>query len=116
MNVLVVDAIAAEGLAYLRERGLTVDEIAKPSRETLHARLPEYEALITRSGTAITSELLEHAPKLRIIGRAGVGIDNIDVDACSRRGIVVNAAFCNVVSAAEHPISRLLPPVRRSPQ
>jgi D-3-phosphoglycerate dehydrogenase len=117
MNVLVVDAIAAEGLAYLRERGLTVDEIAKPSRETLHARLPEYEALITRSGTAITSELLEHAPKLRIIGRAGVGIDNIDVDACSRRGIVVvNAPFGNVVSAAEHTLGMMLALMRRIPE
>jgi D-3-phosphoglycerate dehydrogenase len=117
VNVLAVDAIAPEGIAYLRERGFTVDEVAKPSRELLHARLRDYDALITRSGTAVTGELLEHAPRLRIVGRAGVGIDNIDVDACSRRGIVVvNAPLGNVVSAAEHTVGMLLALVRRIPE
>ncbi|MBI2161182.1 MAG: hypothetical protein HYU25_12560 [Candidatus Rokubacteria bacterium] len=82
MRVLAVDRIAPEGIAYLREHGVEVDEPARPSRETLHARLPAYEGLITRSGTAVTAELLEHAPRLRIVGRAGVGIDNVDVEAC----------------------------------
>jgi D-3-phosphoglycerate dehydrogenase len=117
MRVLVVDAIAAEGLAYLRERGFQVDEIRKPSLDELHAVLPAYDALITRSGTAVTPELLAHAPKLRIVGRAGVGVDNVDVDACSRRGIVVvNAPFGNVVSAAEHTVGMLLALVRRIPE
>ena len=71
MRVLVVEAIAPEGLAYLRERGFEVDELRKPSLEALHAALPAYEGLITRSGTAVTAELLAHAPKLRIVGRAG---------------------------------------------
>lgn len=117
MNVLVVDAIAPEGLAYLRDRGLTVDELSKPALETLYARLPDYDALITRSGTAVTPELLSHAPRLRIVGRAGVGIDNIDVEACSRRGVlVVNAPYGNVVSAAEHTLGMLLALVRRIPE
>ena len=117
MRVLVVDRIAPEGLAYLREHGVEVDELARPSRETLDARLPEYEGLITRSGTAVTAELLEHAPRLRIVGRAGVGVDNVDVEACSRRGIVVcNAPYGNVVSAAEHTLGMLLALVRRIPE
>jgi D-3-phosphoglycerate dehydrogenase len=117
VRVLVVDAIAAEGLAYLRERGFQVDEVTKPSTDDLYAALPEYDALVTRSGTAVTAELLTHAPKLRIVGRAGVGVDNIDVDACSRRGIVVvNAPFGNVVSAAEHTVGMLLALVRRIPE
>ena len=116
MKVLVVDAIAPEGLAYLRDRKFEVDEIHRPAREALYARLPEYEALVTRSGTAITAELLEHAPRLRFLGRAGVGVDNIDVEACSRRGIVVvNAPFGNVVSAAEHTIGMTLALARRIP-
>lgn len=116
MRVLVVDAIAPEGVAYLRERGLEVDELPRAAPEVLHARLPDYEALITRSGTSVTSELLRHAPRLRIVGRAGVGVDNIDVDACSRRGIVVvNAPFGNVVSAAEHTLGMMLALVRRIP-
>lgn len=117
MRVLVVDAIAPEGLAYLRERGFAVDELHKPSAEALHAALPAYEALVTRSGTAVTAELLTHAPKLRIVGRAGVGVDNVDVDACSRRGIVVvNAPYGNVVSAAEHTVGMLLALVRNIPE
>ncbi|HSE92504.1 MAG TPA: phosphoglycerate dehydrogenase [Methylomirabilota bacterium] len=116
MRVLVADPVAAQGIAHLRERGFTVDELPRAAAETLHARLPDYEALITRSGTAVTPELLRHAPRLRIIGRAGVGVDNIDVDACSRRGIVVvNAPYGNVVSAAEHTVGMLLALVRRIP-
>src|SRR5437867_3981621 len=117
MRVLVVEAIAPEGLAYLREHGVDVDELAKASPAELRARLPDYEGLITRSGTAVTAELLDHAPRLRIVGRAGVGVDNVDVEACSRRGIVVcNAPYGNVVSAAEHTLGMLLALVRRIPE
>jgi D-isomer specific 2-hydroxyacid dehydrogenase-like protein len=84
MKVLVVDSIATEGLAYLREHGCEVDELARPKPEVLYASIGEYDALVTRSLTAVTPELLRHAPRLRIVGRAGVGVDNIDVDACSR--------------------------------
>ena len=117
MRVLVVEAVAPEGITYLRERGFSVDELRKPSLEELHATLPGYEGLITRSGTAVTAELLTHAPQLRIVGRAGVGVDNVDVEACSRRGIVVvNAPYGNVVSAAEHTVGMLLALVRRIPE
>src|SRR5437879_7708826 len=117
MRILVVEAIAPEGLAYLREHGVDVDELAKPSPDEIRARLPDYDGLITRSGTAVTAELLAHAPKLRIVGRAGVGVDNVDVDACSRRGIVVvNAPYGNVVSAAEHTVGMMLALVRRIPE
>src|SRR5262245_26726453 len=116
MKTLVVDAIAPEGLDYLREHGFEIDQLMKPSLPTLYERVGDYEALVTRSGTAVTPQLLEHAPRLRIIGRAGVGVDNIDVEACSRRGIVVvNAPVGNVVSAAEHTIGMLLALVRRIP-
>ncbi len=116
MKILAVDAIAPEGIAYLRTRGIEVDELAKPTPESLHARLADCDGLITRSGTAVTAQLLEQAPRLRIVGRAGVGIDNVDVEACSRRGIVVcNAPYGNVVSAAEHTLGMMLALVRRIP-
>src|SRR5713226_6192081 len=116
MKTLVVDAVAPEGLAYLREHGFEIDQLMKPALPLLYERVGDYEALVTRSGTAVTPELLAHAPRLRIIGRAGVGVDNIDVDACSRRGIVVvNAPVGNVVSAAEHTMGMLLALVRRIP-
>jgi D-3-phosphoglycerate dehydrogenase len=117
MKALVIDAIAPEGLAYLRERGFQVDEVSsKLPREELFARLPEYEAIVTRSSTTVTAEFLAHARRLRILGRAGVGVDNIDVDACSRGGVVVvNAPYGNVVSAAEHTVGMLLALVRKIP-
>src|SRR5499426_2238491 len=117
MKTLVVDAIAPEGLEYLREHGFEIDQLMRPSVATLYERVADYEALVTRSGTAVTPQLLEHAPRLRIVGRAGVGVDNVDVEACSRRGIVVvNAPSGNVVSAAEHTVGMLLALVRRIPE
>lgn len=117
MRVLVIDAIAPEGIAYLRERGFQVDEVSsKLPREELLARLGDYEAIVTRSSTTVTAEFLAHARRLRILGRAGVGVDNIDIDACSRQGVVVvNAPYGNVVSAAEHTVGMLLALVRKIP-
>jgi D-3-phosphoglycerate dehydrogenase len=117
LRVLVADAVAPAGLQYLRDHGFEVQELARPSPEALRAALADCEALITRSGTAVTADLLRQAPRLRLVGRAGVGVDNIDVDACSRRGIVVvNAPYGNVVSAAEHTVGMLLAMVRRIPE
>ena len=116
MRVLVVDAIAPEGLAWLRDRGFEVMQLMKPSADELRAALADCEALVTRSSLAVTASLLAQAPRLRIVGRAGVGVDNIDVEACSRRGVVVvNAPYGNVVSAAEHTVGMLLALVRKIP-
>jgi D-3-phosphoglycerate dehydrogenase len=117
VRVLVVDAIAPEGLAHLRGHGFEVEHLLQPAPEVLDAALERAEALVTRSSTAVTPALLAHAPRLRIVGRAGVGVDNIDVEACSRRGVVVvNAPYGNVVSAAEHTMGMLLALVRRIPE
>jgi D-3-phosphoglycerate dehydrogenase len=117
MRVLVIDAIAPEGIAYLTERGFQVDQVSsKLPKEELYGRLGDYEAIVTRSSTTVTPEFLGRARRLRILGRAGVGVDNIDVDACSRQGVmVVNAPYGNVVSAAEHTVGMLLALVRRIP-
>src|SRR5262245_20398659 len=117
MRVLVIGAIAPEGVAHLRERGIEVDEVPDTlAKGELYGRLGGYEAVITRSSTAVTAEFLARARALRILGRAGVGVDNIDVDACSRQGVlVVNAPYGNVVSAAEHTVGMLLALVRKIP-
>lgn len=117
MKVLVIDTIAPEGIAYLAERGFEVDQVSsKMPKDELHARLGDYEAIVTRSSTTVTPEFLGRARRLRILGRAGVGVDNIDVDACSRQGVVVvNAPYGNVVSAAEHTVGMLLALVRKIP-
>jgi hypothetical protein len=93
MRVLAVDAIAPEGLAYLRERNIQVDELAKPSLETLYARIGDYDGLITRSGTSVTAELLDHAPRLRIVGRAGVGVLSIATETSDGRKITAGTVF-----------------------
>src|SRR5712691_6484074 len=117
MKVLVIDAISPEGIAYLTERGFQVDQVSgKLPKDELHARIGEYESIITRSSTAVTAEFLTRARRLRILGRAGVGVDNIDIEACSRQGVVVvNAPYGNVVSAAEHTVGMLLALVRKIP-
>ena len=116
MRTIVIDAIAPEGIAYLRQHGFDVQQLMKPPPQVLTDALAECEALVTRSSTAVTAGFLERAPRMRIVGRAGVGIDNIDVEACSRRGVVVvNAPYGNVVSAAEHTLAMLLALVRRLP-
>ena len=117
MRVLIIDTIAPEGIAYLTERGFQVDQVSSPlPKDELHARLGDYEAIVTRSSTTVTPEFLARARRLRILGRAGVGVDNIDVDACSRQGVVVvNAPYGNVVSAAEHTVGMLLALVRKIP-
>jgi D-3-phosphoglycerate dehydrogenase len=117
MKVLVIDAIAPEGIEFLASRGFQVEQVSsKLPREELFARLGDVEAIITRSSTSVTPEFLAHARRLRILGRAGVGVDNIDVDACSRLGVVVvNAPHGNVVSAAEHTVGMLLALVRKIP-
>ncbi|HXH81896.1 MAG TPA: phosphoglycerate dehydrogenase [Candidatus Tectomicrobia bacterium] len=117
MRVLVIDAIAPEGIAHLVDRGFQVDQVSSAlPREELHARLADYEVIVTRSSTTITRDFLGHARSLRCLARAGVGVDNIDVEACSRRGIVVvNAPYGNVVSAAEHTLGMLLALVRKIP-
>jgi len=110
MKVVVRETIADAGIELLRARGF--DVVVDPE-----APLDDADALIVRSATKVTAELIESAPKLRVIGRAGVGVDNVDVDAATRRGIVVaNAPESNVVSAAEHTVGLLVALARNIPQ
>jgi D-3-phosphoglycerate dehydrogenase len=110
MKVLITDEISQEGLQPLIEDSrIDFDLRLGLSREELQKVVGDYDAIITRSGTQIDAELLRHAHRLKIVARAGVGIDNVDVDAASNRGIiVVNAPFGNVNSAAEHTMAILL--------
>ncbi|HEY2326666.1 MAG TPA: phosphoglycerate dehydrogenase [Gaiellaceae bacterium] len=113
MKVLVRESIADAGVELLRAKfDVTVD-----TDSPLEEILGDYDALIVRSATKVTADVLEHGAKLKVIGRAGVGVDNVDVDAATRRGIVVaNAPESNVVSAAEHTIGLLAALARNIPQ
>jgi D-3-phosphoglycerate dehydrogenase / 2-oxoglutarate reductase len=107
-RILVKEQIAESGVALLRER-FDVDLGTDWSDEQLQERLPEYEGILIRSATKLTEELIERGTKLKVIGRAGVGVNNVDVPAATKRGIiVVNAPQSNVVTAAEHTFALLL--------
>src|SRR5499433_1935465 len=117
MKALIIDAIAPEGVGYLTDRGFDVEQVSsKMPRDELFQKIAGYEAIVTRSSTTVNAEFLAHARRLRFLGRAGVGVDNIDVDACSRQGVIVaNAPYGNVVSAAEHTVGMLLALLRKIP-
>ncbi len=115
-RVLVREKIGDSGVALLREH-FDVDLGLDWSEEELAERIGAYHGILIRSATKMTAELLGHATSLRAIGRAGVGVDNVDVEAATRRGIVVaNAPQSNVVTAAEHTMALLLALARNVPQ
>jgi D-3-phosphoglycerate dehydrogenase len=114
--VLVKEKIGESGVNLLREH-FDVDLGVDWSEEELGERIASYEGIVIRSATKMTGELIERADRLRVIGRAGVGVDNVDVEAATRRGIVVaNAPESNVVTAAEHTMALLLALARNIPQ
>ena len=108
-TIVIAETIATVGVDALRAAGHTVHELSGQPRATLAAALREADALIVRSQVTVDAELIAAGPKLRIIGRAGVGIDNIDAVAADRAGIlVVNAPDGNTIAAAEHTFALLL--------
>ncbi|NTU90124.1 MAG: phosphoglycerate dehydrogenase, partial [Actinobacteria bacterium] len=117
MKVLVAEKISVTGLNLLEDAGLDVDVKLGLTPEELVATIPGYEALIVRSATQASREVIEAGTDLKIIGRAGVGVDNVDVEAATERGIIVcNAPTSNVVSAAEQTMALMLAVARRTPQ
>jgi D-3-phosphoglycerate dehydrogenase len=115
-RVLVKEKIGEPGVELLREH-FDVELGADWSDAELAQRIGEYDGILIRSATKLTPDLIDRAAKLRVIGRAGVGVDNVDVPAATRRGIVVaNAPESNVVTAAEHTMALLLALARNIPQ
>jgi D-3-phosphoglycerate dehydrogenase / 2-oxoglutarate reductase len=114
--VLIAEELSPAGIAQL-ESGFEIRYVDGADRAQLLPALAEADAVIIRSATSIDAEALEHAPRLRVVARAGVGLDNVDVDAATRAGVmVVNAPTSNIVSAAEHAVALLLAMARNVPQ
>src|SRR5580658_7962517 len=112
-RVLLREEIAPAGVELLRARF----DVDVDSASELASIIDRYDAIVIRSATKLTAELIRAAPRLKVIGRAGVGVDNVDVDAATRQGIVVaNAPESNIVSAAEHTVGLLLALARNIPQ
>src|SRR5437870_112000 len=115
-RVVVAEKMDEKGLDRLRGAGHEIKDMAGAPREKLLAELKDAEALLVRSATKVDRELLESAPKLTVVGRAGVGVDNVDVPAATARGVlVINAPTANVVSAVEHTFALLFALLRRIP-
>jgi len=114
MKIIVADKISERGIALLRDAGWNV---VMPTAATLPSEIADADALVVRSATKVTAGLLEKAGRLRAIGRAGVGVDNVDVDAATRRGVLVmNTPGGNSVSVAEHTLALMLGLARAVPQ
>ncbi len=114
--ILIAEELSPAGIAQL-ESGFEIRYADGSDRAQLLPALADADAVIIRSATTIDAEALEHAPKLRVVARAGVGLDNVDVEAATRAGVmVVNAPTSNIVSAAEHAVALLLSAARNVPQ
>lgn len=112
-KILITEEIVPAGIEILKEKGYQVDCKFDLSREELLDTIKDYDALIVRSATKVDREIFETAKKLRIVGRAGVGIDNIDIEAANAYGVIVcNAPVSNTVSAAEHAFALMLAAAR----
>jgi len=113
--VLIADKLAESTVAALGDK-IEVRWVDGPDREKLLAAVPEADALLVRSATTVDAEVFDAAPKLKIVARAGVGLDNVDVDTATERGVlVVNAPTSNIHSAAEHALALLLSAARQIP-
>ena len=116
-RILVTEELAERGLAAMRDAGHDVDVQLELSPDELLKVVPGAHALIIRSATKVTAEVLEAGTDLVVVGRAGIGLDNVDRDAATRRGVmVVNAPQSNILSAAEHAMALLLAQARNVPQ
>jgi len=118
MKILITDRIAKEGIDLLHQElpEAQIDERPGLKPDILKAIIGEYDALIVRSETQVTGDILAAATRLKIVGRAGVGVDNIDIEAATRLGImVVNSPTGNIIAAAEHTITMLMALARQIP-
>ena len=118
-RVLISDKLSAAAVQIFKDRGVEVDykpELGK-DKEALLAAIPNYDGLAIRSATKVTPKILEAATRLKVVGRAGIGVDNVDIPAATAKGIVVmNTPFGNAITTAEHAISMMMALARQIPE
>jgi D-3-phosphoglycerate dehydrogenase len=116
-KVLISDKMDPKAAAIFRERGILVDEKAGLCPQELKAIIGDYDGLAIRSATKVTKDLLEAANSLKVVGRAGIGVDNVDIPAATSRGVVVmNTPFGNSITTAEHAIALMFALARQLPE
>ena len=115
-KVLITDELSPRAVEIFRARGIDVDVAIGLTPAELRQRIARYDGLAVRSATKVTAELIAAADRLKVIGRAGIGVDNIDVPAATERGIVVmNTPYGNSITAAEHTIAMMFALARQIP-
>src|SRR5215467_2339015 len=115
MNILIAEPVSPAGIELLKSQADWNVIVSNPKEYASH--LAEADALVVRSAVQVTKEVLEKAPKLRVIGRAGVGVDNVDLDAATAAGVLVmNTPVGNAISVAEHTLALMLAMARHIPQ
>jgi D-3-phosphoglycerate dehydrogenase len=116
-RVLISDKLSPAAVAIFRERGIEADVKTGLTPAELRAIIGEYDGLAVRSATKVTREVLEVAPRLKVVGRAGIGVDNVDVTSATARGVVVmNTPFGNAITTAEHAIAMMFALARQLPE
>ena len=116
-KVLISDKMDPKAAQIFRERGVEVDEITGKTPDELAAMIGDYDGLAIRSSTKVTEAILDAATKLKVVGRAGIGVDNVDIPAASARGVVVmNTPFGNSITTAEHAIALMFALARQLPE
>ncbi len=117
-KVLISDTLSKEGIEILKKApGIEADVMTNLTKEELKGVIKDYDGLVIRSATKVTAEIIDAAVKLKVIGRAGIGLDNVDAAAASKRGIVVmNTPGGNTITTAEHAIAMMLSLARKIPQ
>ena len=118
-RVLVSDDLSPTAVQILRDRGIEVDfdPTLGKDKERLASVIAGYDGLAIRSATKVTAKLLDAAPRLRVVGRAGIGVDNVDIPAASRKGVIVmNTPFGNAITTAEHAIAMMFAAARQIPE
>jgi D-3-phosphoglycerate dehydrogenase len=117
VKVLISDQMDPRAAAIFRERGIHVDEITGKTPDELAAIIGEYDGLAIRSSTKVTAKILDAATNLKVVGRAGIGVDNVDIPAATARGVVVmNTPFGNSITTAEHAIALMFALARQLPE
>jgi D-3-phosphoglycerate dehydrogenase len=115
-RVLISDKLSPAAVAIFKERGVAVDVKPGLDKEELAKIIGDYDGLAIRSATKVTAKLLEHAKKLKVVGRAGIGVDNVDIPAATARGVIVmNTPFGNSITTAEHAIALMFALARQLP-
>ncbi len=116
-RVLISDKLSPAAVAIFRDRGIDVDLRPGLTPAELRAIIPDYDGLAIRSATKVTRELLDAAPRLKVVGRAGIGVDNVDVKSATSRGVVVmNTPLGNTITTAEHAIAMMFALARQIPE